>query len=118
MPAADIVAAAVVAAAADSEAPKRSEHPTFILDEAGFLDDFKNERAQEIRDLFDVGYKKGAKVPRCEEIDGVLTVKDYDVYCPKVAGKIGNFTGTMLSRGIDIHLDHETQPSAKLRPAH
>ena len=79
------------------------ERPTILLDEAEILDE-KSSRAGEIKALFNEGYKRSGKVPRCEEENGKLIVKWYGVYGPKVLAKIGNFKGTMLSRGIVIHL--------------
>jgi hypothetical protein len=78
-------------------------HPTFILDEAEWLDS-KDPRAAEVAMLYNAGYKRGAKVPRCEESGGEMQIRWFDVYGPKILAKIGSFTGTMLSRGIVIHL--------------
>jgi hypothetical protein len=77
--------------------------PTFILDEAEWLDS-KDPRAAEVAMLYNAGYKKGAKVPRCEEFDGEMRIRWFDVYGPKILAKIGSFSGTVLSRGIVIHL--------------
>src|SRR5215469_747387 len=52
--------------------------------------------------IFDSGYRKGAVVSRCEEHGKEL--RDFRVYCPKVMVRIGNFKGTLLDRGILIHL--------------
>jgi hypothetical protein len=79
------------------------EHPTILLDEAEMLDD-KSPHATEIRALFNEGYKRSGQVPRCEDVNGERQIKWYGVYGPKILAKIGNFTGTILSRGIVVHL--------------
>jgi hypothetical protein len=77
------------------------DHPTFILDEAKWVQG-RSDRALEVTEIFDVGYKRGGKVPRCTEHGEGLV--DFDVFCPKIMARIGNCTGTLLSRGILFHL--------------
>ncbi|MGA3317166.1 MAG: DUF3854 domain-containing protein [Candidatus Korobacteraceae bacterium] len=78
------------------------DKPTWLLDEARILQSH-GERAQELLALFDAGYKAGATVSRCEEHGE--TLRDFSVYCPKVLARIGGFKGTLLDRGIVIHLE-------------
>ena len=78
------------------------DHPTFLLDEAKALQNH-GDRSQELLTLFDAGYKRGATVPRCVEHGEEL--RDFSVYCPKVLARIGSFRGTLLDRGIVIHLE-------------
>ncbi len=78
------------------------DKPTWLLDEARILQSH-GERAQELLALFDAGYKAGATVSRCEEHGEQL--RDFSVYCPKVLARIGGFKGTLLDRGIVIHLE-------------
>jgi len=77
------------------------DQPTFFLDEARVLSG-TGDRAQEMLVIFDAGYKKGAVVPRCE--DHGETLRNFKVYCPKAAAMVGVFRGTLLDRGIVIHL--------------
>jgi hypothetical protein len=79
------------------------EAPLVILDEAEWLD-CKDPQAVDVSMLFNAGYKKGAKVPRCVEVNGEQRVRWFAVFSPKIAAKIGAFSGTLLGRGIVIHL--------------
>ncbi len=78
------------------------DRPTWLLDEARVLQT-RGDRGQEILALFDAGYKTGATVSRAE--DHGKELRDFAVYCPKVLAKIGGFKGTLLDRGIVIHLE-------------
>jgi hypothetical protein len=78
------------------------DRPTYLLDEARILQT-RGDRSQELLTLFDGGYKRGATVSRCEDHGNEL--RAYAVYCPKVLAKIGGFKGTLLDRGIVIHLE-------------
>jgi hypothetical protein len=78
------------------------DNPTFLLDEAKVLQ-IHGERGQELLALFDAGYKRGATVSRCEDHGEGL--RDFNVYSPKVLARIGSFRGTLLDRGIVIHLE-------------
>lgn len=78
------------------------DQPTWLLDEARVLQ-IHGERGQELLALFDAGYKRGAVVSRCE--DHGEGIRDFQIYCPKVLARIGTFRGTLLDRGIVIHLE-------------
>jgi hypothetical protein len=78
------------------------DSPTFLLDEAKALQNH-GDKSQELLALFDAGYKRGATVSRCVEHGEDL--RDFRVYCPKVLARIGSFRGTLLDRGIVIHLE-------------
>jgi hypothetical protein len=78
------------------------DRPTFLLDEARLLQAL-HDRGQELLALFDAGYKKGAVVSRCVEHGD--EIRDFQIYCPKVLARIGGFRGTLLDRGIVIHLE-------------
>ncbi len=78
------------------------DRPTWLLDEARILQNH-GERGQELLSLFDAGYKRGATVSRCEEHGEGL--RDFSVFCPKALARIGSFRGTLLDRGIVIHLE-------------
>jgi len=78
------------------------DRPTWLLDEAKILQ-IPGENTQQLLALFDAGYKRGAVVSRCE--DHGDTIRDFQVFCPKVLARIGSFRGTLLDRGIPIHLE-------------
>ena len=85
------------------------DRPTWLLDEAALLETH-GDRARELLAIFDAGYKRGATVSRCTEHGEEL--RDFSVYCPKVLSRIGGFRGTLLDRGIVMHLE-----KARLRKA-
>src|SRR2546422_11390327 len=60
--------------------------------------------------IFDAGYKRGATVSRCTEHGEEL--RDFSVYCPKVLSRIGGFRGTLLDRGIVMHLEKAVKQRA------
>jgi uncharacterized protein DUF3854 len=78
------------------------DHPTWLLDEAALLQS-KGDHIREMLAIFDAGYKAGATVSRCE--DHGEGIRDFNVFCPKVLSRIGGFRGTLLDRGIVIHLE-------------
>lgn len=78
------------------------DKPTWLLDEARTIHP-NRERGAELFALFDAGYKRGATVSRCE--DHGEGIRDFAVFCPKVLARIGSFRGTLLDRGIVIHLE-------------
>jgi hypothetical protein len=69
------------------------DRPTWLLDEAKILQ-IQGENTQQLLALFDAGYKRGAVVSRCE--DHGDSIRDFQVYCPKVLARIGSFRGTLL----------------------
>ena len=82
--------------------------PTFLIDEAEFLEG-KSDRAQMIRSIANVGYKRGARVPRCGSRENDHKVEWFDVYCPMVFAVIGGLTGTLLERSIVLHMGKKPQ---------
>ena len=78
------------------------DRPTWLLDEAKILQ-IQGENAQQLLALFDAGYKRGASVSRCE--DHGDSIRDFQVFCPKALARIGPFKGTLLDRGIPIHIE-------------
>ena len=78
------------------------DKPTWLLDEARAIH-ANGERGAELFALFDAGYKRGATVSRCE--DHGKDIRDFVVFCPKILARIGSFRGTLLDRGIVIHLE-------------
>lgn len=74
--------------------------PTLLIDEAEMLSG-KGERAEAVTAIANVGYKRGASVPRCTG-EGGTEIKDFPVYCPKVFAAIGGLRGALLDRCIVI----------------
>lgn len=75
--------------------------PTLCLDEMEKLD---RSEARDIEGILNAGYKTGIRVPRTEEIDGVRTVKDYDVYAPIALAGIKGLNHVTADRSITVML--------------
>lgn len=89
--------------------------PTLLIDEAETLMG-RGERAEAIRAIANVGYKRGATVPRCVGEGAGTQVQDFHVYCPKVFASIGGLRGALLDRCIVISMSK--RPSgARLKSA-
>jgi len=86
-----------------------SAKPTLLIDEAEFLEG-KGDRAEMIRAISNVGYKKGARVPRCKGKEQEFELDWFDVYGPKLFSIIGGLSGTLLERSIVCHM--EKRPAA------
>jgi hypothetical protein len=78
------------------------DRPTWLLDEARVLQ-IHGDQGQELLAIFDAGYKRGAVVSRCD--DHGNDIRDFKVFCPKALARIGSFRGTLLDRGITVHLE-------------
>src|SRR5262249_46772346 len=59
--------------------------------------------AEMLRAIAQAGYKKGAKVPRCDGDDHNL--RYFDVYCPKVFALLGGLRGPLLDRSIVLSME-------------
>lgn len=80
-----------------------SEHPVLIFDEAEILN---SEAATMMRSVLNVGYRRGAKIPRIGS-DGVV---EYDTYCPKIFILIGDVYDTLRDRSIIIKMKRAKSP--------
>ena len=78
--------------------------PTWILDEAAVLQ-AKNGDMAPVMAILNADYKKGAVVPRCEGENGHYTLRDFNVYCPKVFARIGALKGALRDRCIQVHME-------------
>jgi Protein of unknown function (DUF3631) len=77
---------------------------TFIMDEAELLGT-KSERADQLREILNAGYRRGQSVFRVERATGEkFEVKEFNVYCPKVLVLIGRLTDTLADRCIPISM--------------
>lgn len=75
------------------------QHPTLLIDEAESLAG-RSERAETLRGILHVGYKQGAKVPRCIGEGKGIEVKLFDTYCPKAIASIGGLRDALLDRCV------------------
>jgi hypothetical protein len=61
------------------------------------------ERAEQLREVLNAGYRRGQRVIRCERTSGDgFEVREFSVYCPKVLVLIGNLNDTVGDRCISI----------------
>ncbi len=62
----------------------------------------KNDAHEDLRALINVGYKRGAKVPRC--VGPNHHVKQFDVFDPVALAGLGHLPDTVLSRSLIIRM--------------
>lgn len=75
--------------------------PTLGLDEIEYLNDEKNPNAQEMLNLLNSGYERGAMVPRVNK-DSKMMVEYFDAYCPKAIATTQDISGVLNSRCLRI----------------
>jgi hypothetical protein len=80
----------------------KSQTVTLIMDEMEVLRT-NSERAEQLREVLNAGYRRGQSVIRCERTSGDgFEVRAFNVYCPKVLVLIGNLNDTLADRCIPI----------------
>ncbi|WP_326548703.1 DUF3631 domain-containing protein [Mycolicibacterium sp. ND9-15] len=87
--------------AAAGEAP-----PTVLQDEAdAVFGKTNNPQAEDLRALFNAGYKCGATVDRCEGDAKNMKVREFPVFAPvALAGLAGKMPATITDRAITLHM--------------
>jgi hypothetical protein len=75
---------------------------TLIMDEMEVLGKTNNERADQLREVLNAGYRRGQTVHRCERNGDKFEIKEFNVYCPKVLVLIGALNDTLADRCIPI----------------
>jgi hypothetical protein len=91
-----------------------SEGTTILLDEVDAIFRPKNER-EELRSLLNAGYRRGARVARCETVKNKIEVRQYEAFGPKVLAGIGNLPDTIADRCIKIVLNRRAPGEAVRR---
>ena len=77
---------------------------TLIMDEAEVLGT-KSERAEQLREVLNAGYRAGQKMLRCQKwADDTFEPQEFEVYCPKVSILIGMLQDTLADRCIPISM--------------
>lgn len=91
-----------IAAAADEGLPP----PTVLQDEAdAIFGKTATPQAEDLRALFNSGYRSGATVDRCEGDAKNMKVKEYPVFAPvALAGLAGRMPDTIRTRGVTLHM--------------
>jgi hypothetical protein len=80
------------------------EKPTLLIDEAESLA-ANNERGNDVTQIANTGYKKGAGVLRCGDKKDGFALQRFATYCPKAFACIGKLEGALLDRCIVICLE-------------
>lgn len=88
-----------IAAAGDSP-------PTILQDEAdAVFGKTANPQAEDLRALFNAGYKRGATVDRCEGDAKNMRVREFPVFAPvALAGLAGKMPATIMDRAVPMHM--------------
>lgn len=91
-----------IAAAVDEGLPP----PTVLQDEAdAIFGKNSSPQSEDLRALFNAGYRKGATVDRCEGDAKNMKVREFPVHAPvSLAGLAGKMPDTIKTRGITIHM--------------
>ena len=64
-----------------------------------------NPQAEDLRALFNAGYKRGATVDRCEGDAKKMRVREFPVFAPvALAGLAGKMPATITDRAITLHM--------------
>ncbi len=80
--------------------------PTVLQDEAdAIFGKTSTPQTEELRALFNAGYKRGATVDRCEGDAKNMKVREFPVFAPvALAGLAGKMPATITTRAITIHM--------------
>lgn len=81
--------------------------PTILQDEADAVFGSRAPMAEDLRALFNAGYKRGATVDRCEGDAKNIRVQEFPVFAPvALAGLAGKMSKTVLDRAVVFHMRH------------
>uniref|UniRef100_A0A5Q5BPH7 DUF3631 domain-containing protein n=1 Tax=Mycobacterium sp. (strain MCS) TaxID=164756 RepID=A0A5Q5BPH7_MYCSS len=80
--------------------------PTILQDEAdAVFGKTANPQAEDLRALFNAGYKRGATVDRCEGDAKNMKVREFPVFAPvALAGLAGKMPATITDRAVTLHM--------------
>jgi 5S rRNA maturation endonuclease (ribonuclease M5) len=86
------------------------DKPTVLLDEYDALFGNKTDGREALRALLNVGYRRGATVPRCVGDGSNTAVEDFPVFGAKaLAGLAGKLPRTIATRSIPIRLQRRAK---------
>jgi len=82
------------------------EPPTVLQDEADAIWTSRNNpQAEDLRALYNAGYKRGATVDRCEGDSKNMKVREFKVFAPvALAGLAGKMPATITDRAVTMHM--------------
>lgn len=91
-----------IAATTDEEMPP----PTILQDESdAVFGKTTSPQTEDLRALFNAGYKRGATVDRCEGDAKNMKVREFPVFAPVAfAGLAGKMPATIVTRAVTLHM--------------
>lgn len=91
--------------------------PTVLQDEAdAIFGRTTTPQNEDLRALFNAGYKRGATVDRCEGDSKNMKVREFPVFAPvALAGIAGNMPATITTRSVTVHMRRRA-PGEKVAP--
>ena len=91
----------IAAAADDDRSP-----PTVLQDESdAIFGKTANPQTEDLRALYNSGYKRGASVDRCEGDAKNMRVREFPVFAPvALAGLAGRMPDTITTRAVTLHM--------------
>jgi hypothetical protein len=87
------------------------DKPTLLYDEVDTVFHAKkNDGMENIRRFFNVGYERGAKIPRCVGEGTKQDIQEFDTFCPKATSGIDKvLPDTVADRSIPIELERQSR---------
>jgi hypothetical protein len=79
-------------------------HPTLLLDESDAAFGRDKEYAEALREVLNMGQRRGGKATLCVGQGVNITTKRFDVFCPKAIAGIGRLPDTVAGRSVPIRL--------------
>jgi hypothetical protein len=77
---------------------------TMLLDEVENMRGQDREKYAAILTLLNAGFSAGARVPRCEKVEGEFVITYFDCYCPKILAGIARVVDTIEDRCFKISM--------------
>src|SRR5258708_3985622 len=79
-------------------------HPTFLLDESDAAFGRDKEYGEALREVLNMGQRRGSKATLCVGQGTNITTKRLEVFCPKAIAGIGRLPDTVAGRSVPIRL--------------
>jgi len=79
-------------------------HPTLLLDESDAAFGRDKEYAEALREVLNMGHRRGGKATLCVGQGANITTKRFEVFCPKAIAGIGRLPDTVTGRSMPIRL--------------
>jgi Protein of unknown function (DUF3631) len=81
-----------------------SAHPTLLLDEGDAAFGRDKEYAEALREVLNMGHRRGGKATICIGQGTSIKTKRFEVFCPKAIAGIGRLPDTVAGRSVPIRL--------------